>query len=102
MTGVAGVSVPVGAASARAGGMSPTAAVSVTPGGATAGGIAPVATAIIGPGSVLAAYVLTVPEPHPHLDGHKDNLIAYSVDVALAVVVLYVGGKIVVERTFKH
>jgi hypothetical protein len=101
MTGVVGVRVPVTGGGAKAGGISPSAAVAVTPGGARAGGISPVGTAIIGPGSALVTYVLAVPAPHPHLEANRNDLIAYGLELVVAGVCLYTGSKLVANRTFK-
>jgi hypothetical protein len=48
----------------------------------------------------MLTYVLTVTSPEPHLEAHKENLVAYGIEVAVAVTLFYVGGRLVARRTF--
>jgi hypothetical protein len=60
---------------------------------------APAPTVIIGSPLVVLAYV--VAQPCPHLAAHHDDPIAYGTEVALAVVVLFVGWRLVAGRVFR-
>jgi hypothetical protein len=73
--------------------------ISVTPPPATVTLSAATPTVIIGSSAVLA--VITVPVPHPHLAAKHHDPVGYSVELALAGAVLFVGGKLVAGRIFR-
>jgi hypothetical protein len=49
----------------------------------------------------MLSYIFAVPEAHPHLEGDRHDLIAYGLELVAVGVCIYVGCKLVAEKTFR-